>query len=384
MSTHKICVVSGSRADYGLLYWPMKSIEGDKDLDLQIVATGMHLSKQFGNTYKIFEDDGFRIDAKVDIGISGDTSVAITKSLGNGIIGFSETLDHLKPDILMVLGDRYEIFSAVQAALLMRIPVAHICGGDITEGAYDDAIRHSITKMSHIHFVTNEDAVKRIKQMGENPEHIQNVGSPGIDRIKRMKFLSRDKFFKTIEFTPRLKNIIVTFHPVTLDSEASTKQIDELFSALTDLGQNIGIIMTGSNADTEGISLNRKIEEFAKDKDNVFFSMSLGQELYLNALKHVDAVVGNSSSGLYEAPSFGVATVNIGDRQKGRLQAKSVINCPPEKKSIKTSIERAVSENYTNITNPYGDGKTSERIIKILKKIDNPNTLLHKHFFEYD
>lgn len=384
MSRRKICVVTGTRAEYGLLYWLMKEIQNDPDLELQIIATGMHLSPEFGLTYKVIEQDGFIINEKIEMLLSSDTPVGIAKSIGLATIGFADALERLRPDILVLLGDRYEILAAAQAAMVAKIPIAHISGGDTTEGAFDEAIRHSITKMSHLHFVTNEAAARRVRQLGENPEHIYNVGSPGLDHIKRLKLLSREELEKAIDFKLKAKNLLITFHPVTLDIQPAAEQFQELLNALDCFGDEVGLIFTNPNSDTEGRILIRMIDDYVATRPNAKAYTSLGQLLYLSAIAHVDAVVGNSSSGLYEVPSFQKPTVNIGDRQKGRLQASSIINCPPVASDIVLAIKKAFVLDCSNTINPYGDGNTSVKILSKLKEISNPKNLLKKHFFEVD
>ena len=302
MNKRKICVVTGSRAEYGLLYWLMRAIQIDEHLKLQIVVTGMHLSPEFGLTYRVIEEDGFTIDEKVEMLVSSDSCVGIAKSIGLGVIGFADAFYRLQPDILVILGDRYEIFAAAQAALVARIPIAHIAGGDITEGAVDEAIRHSISKMSHLHFVTNEASAKRVRQLGENPKYIFNVGSTGLDSIKNMKLLDKKELEAELDFRFKARNLLVTFHPVTLDEVPSVAQMRELLKALDGLDDETGIIFTGANADSEGRQLNQMIIEFVKNHPNAKYFQSLGQLRYLSTISHVDAVVGNSSSGIYEVP----------------------------------------------------------------------------------
>lgn len=378
----QICIVTGSRAEYGLLYWLMKEIQADPALQLQVIATGMHLSPEFGLTYKVIEEDGFAIDAKVEMLLSSDTPAGIAKSIGLGTIGFADALERIRPDILVVLGDRYEILAAVQAALVARIPVAHIAGGDTTEGAFDEAIRHSITKMSHLHFVTNKDAARRVRQLGENPEYIFNVGSPGLDNIARLKLLDRQELERSLDFSFKEKNLLVTFHPATLETQSAEMQFKELLAALDGLGPDTGIIFTKPNADTDGRAIIRLMDSYVAAHSNARAYVSLGQVRYLSAMSQADAVVGNSSSGLYEAPSFGKPTVNIGDRQKGRLQAASVINCAPLSGEIGKAIVRALATDCSGTVNPYGDGNSSVRIKDCLKKIAHPSGLLKKQFFD--
>lgn len=377
-----ICVVTGTRADYGLLYWIMKGIQQDPGLVLQLVVTGMHLSPEFGLTYKTIGDDGFRIDAKIEMLLSSDTPVGVAKSIGMATIGFADALDRLKPDLLLVLGDRYEILAAAQAALVARIPLAHIAGGDTTEGAFDEAIRHSVTKMAHLHFVTNEAAARRVRQLGEDPEHIFNVGSPGIDQIKRLHLLTKEDLAREIDFTFRSRNLLVTYHPVTLECQSAADQFAELLEAVAGFGDEVGVIFTKPNADTDGRILSRMIEEYVSCHPFARAYTSLGQLRYLSAVSCVDAVVGNSSSGLYEVPSFKKPTVNIGDRQKGRLQAASVINCEPRADLIRQAIEHAFTLDCSTVQNPYGDGQSSERIIAKLREIKELPLLLKKHFYE--
>ena len=379
----KICVVTGSRAEYGLLYWLMRGIQEDPALELQIIATGMHLSPEFGLTWRVIEEDGFRIDAKVEMLLSSDTSVGVAKSIGLGIIGFADVFDQLRPDILVLLGDRFEILAAAQAALVARIPIAHIAGGDTTEGAFDEAIRHSITKMSHIHFVTNEASARRVRQLGENPERIHLVGNPGLDQINSLRLLDRNELEEDIDFTFRNRNLLVTFHPPTLDLHPSDAQFRELLTALVALGSDVGIIFTKPNADTDGRILIGMIDEFVARHCNARAYTSLGQLRYLSVMAQVDAVVGNSSSGLYEAPSLKKPTVNIGDRQKGRLQATSVLNCPVEAEEITRNILMAFTRDCSMTVNPYGDGNSSPKIVAILKKIEEPKQLLQKHFYDF-
>jgi len=378
----KICVVTGTRAEYGLLYLLMKKVRDDRALELQVIATGMHLSPEFGLTYQVIEKDGFNIDAKVEMLLSSDSPVGIAKSIGLGVIGFADALDRLRPDILVVLGDRYEILAAVQASLVEKIPVAHIAGGDTTEGAFDEAIRHSITKMSHLHFVTNQPAAERVRQLGENPEYIFNVGSPGIDQIKSVELLQREALEQILDFKFLNKNLLVTFHPATLERQPATEQFNELLKALDNLGSDVGLIFTRPNSDTGGRALIQMLEKYVSTHSNAKEYASLGQVNYLSTIAQVDAVVGNSSSGLYEVPSFKKPTVNIGDRQKGRIQSASVINCNPISHEIEEAIKDAFTRDCSDVVNPYGDGTSIQKIIRILKGTANLEGLLKKHFFE--
>jgi len=368
----KICVVTGTRAEYGLLFWLMKEIQKDKDLELQLIVTGMHLSPEFGLTYKIIEQD-FIIDKKIEMLLSSDTAIGISKAMGLAQISFSESFEELKPDLLVVLGDRYEIFSATSAAMIAKIPIAHLHGGETTEGAFDESIRHSITKMSHLHFTAAEEYKNRVIQLGEDPSRVFNVGGLGIDNLKKLKLLSKKEFEKSIGFKLNKKNIIVTFHPVTLENSTASEQFQNLLDAIDQL-KDTHIIFTKANSDTDGRIINKMIDQYvtSNSKKSVGFT-SLGQLRYLSALQYMDAIVGNSSSGLLEAPSFKIATINIGDRQKGRIMADSVICCNPNKNSIVHSFVKLYSKEFNNILkynhNPYGNGGASKKIKKIFKKV---------------
>lgn len=371
--TRKICVITGSRSEYGLLRWVMQGIKDEPTLTLQVIATGMHLSLQFGNTYQEIEGDGFAIDRKVEMLTGSDTPVGVAKSMGNGMIGFADALNELKPDLLVVLGDRFEIFSAVSAALIARIPVAHIHGGELTEGNFDDALRHSITKMSHLHFVAAEDYRNRIIQLGESPDRVFNVGGLGVDNIARTKLIGKDELERELQFNFRERNLLVTFHPVTLEPDSGVDQLMELLDAL-DSFPDIGLIFTKSNADIGGQLMTGLIEEYTNSHANAVSYASLGAVKYLSTLACVDGVIGNSSSGLLEAPSFMVGTVNIGDRQRGRLQAQSVIGCKPNQREIEIAITKLISEDFRsklqNVVSPYGGPGASKNIVDRLKKTE--------------
>lgn len=384
MSNRKICVVTGTRAEYGVLHWLMRKIKEDELLELQVVATGMHLSPEFGLTYRTIEADGYTINAKVEMLLSSDTPVGIAKSIGLGVIGFAEALDRLQPDILVLMGDRFEMLAAAQAALVAKIPIAHLGGGDVTEGSYDEAIRHSVTKMAQIHIVSTGDAAQRIRQLGENPALIFTVGGLGLEAIKNTELLSREDVEEKIGFRFRKSNVLITFHPPTLDVQPAPAQFQELLDALDLLDPETGLIFTKPNADTEGRALIQMIEDYVTTRENARAYVSLGQQLYLSVVTQVDAVVGNSSSGIYEVPSLKKPTVNIGTRQKGRLQAPSVINTEPNRDSIVAAIREAFRKDCSGVTNPYGDGNSSDRIVAILKSITDPRGLLRKEFFDYD
>ncbi|MDI6688679.1 MAG: UDP-N-acetylglucosamine 2-epimerase, partial [Desulfobacterales bacterium] len=365
-----ICIVTGTRAEYGLLYWLMKGIQEDSDLELQIIATGMHLSPEFGLTYRQIEEDGFKINKKIETLLSSDTPVGISKSMGLGMIGFAEAYEDLMPDIVVLLGDRFEIFSAAATAMIARIPIVHLHGGETTEGVFDEAIRHSITKMSHLHFTANEEYRNRVIQLGEDPARVFNVGGLGIDNIKKLKLMGREEFEDSINFRLCPKNLLVTFHPVTLEHTTVREQFQNLLNALDEL-EDTKFIFTKPNADTEGRIITQMIDDYvSKNSHKTIAFVNLGQLRYLSTLQFVDGVVGNSSSGLTEVPTFKIGTINIGDRQRGRIRAESVINCEPTKEAILTAIRKLYSKEFQNklknVKNPYGEGGATEKIKKII------------------
>jgi len=378
----KICVITGSRAEYGLLRWLLQGIEEEPTLELQLIVTGSHLSPEFGLTYKEIEKD-FDICLSLESLTSSDTSVGIATSMGLGLIRFADAFKQIKPDLVLVLGDRYEIFAATAASLVARIPVAHLHGGETTEGAFDEALRHSITKMAHLHFVAAEEYKNRVIQLGEQPENVFQVGGLGVDSIKRIKLLSKEELEASLGIKLLDKNLLITFHPVTLETEAASQQMDELLGALSEL-HNTNLIFTMPNADTDSRVLIQIIEEFCSKNTNAHCFTSLGQLRYFSTINYIDGVVGNSSSGLAEVPSFKKATINIGDRQKGRLKAESVIDCEPTKESIKKAISELYSEKFqkqlSSTINPYGDGGSVEKIIEVLKNVYLEN-LIKKTFF---
>ena len=368
----KIAVITGSRAEYGLLYWIIKGIYDDPELELQLIVTGMHLSPEFGLTYKEIERDGFIIDKKIEMILSADTPSAIAKSTGLGLIGFADALSDLQPDILVVLGDRYEIFAAAFSAALHRIPIAHIHGGETTQGAFDEVIRHSITKMAYLHFVAAEEYRKRVIQLGEDPDRVFLVGGVGVDTIVKTDLLGKEEIEERLGFKFEPRNLMVTFHPVTLENETASKQFSELLAALESL-EDTHLIFTFPNADTDSRTISKMINGFvSKNSENSIAFTSMGRVNYLSTLQFVDGVIGNSSSGLAEAPTFKIGTVNIGDRQKGRLKADSVIDCEPTKESIEHAINRLYSEDFQKslamVENPYGKGDAAEKIIKVLRE----------------
>ena len=366
----KICIITGTRAEYGLLYWLMKEIQEDSDLELQIIATGMHLSPEFGLTYRQIEKDGFKIDRKIEMLLSSDTPVGVSKSMGLGMIGFAEAYADLKPDIVVLLGDRFEIFSAAAAAMIARIPIAHLHGGETTEGAFDEAIRHSITKMSHLHFTAVEEYRRRVIQLGELPDRVFNVGGLGVDNIKKLNLMNQQEFEQSISFKLGRKNLLITFHPVTLEHATAGEQFQNLLNAIEELQDTI-FIFTKPNADTEGRIIIQMIDEYVyRNAHKAVAFTNLGQLRYLSAMQFMDGVVGNSSSGLAETPTFKIGTINIGDRQRGRIKAESVIDCEPNKESILAAIECIeVFVADMGLDAFKADDKTSSAVIRKLEII---------------
>ncbi|WP_300732903.1 UDP-N-acetylglucosamine 2-epimerase [uncultured Helicobacter sp.] len=366
----KICIITGTRAEWGLLAPLAHKIYADNELQLQLIATGMHLSTEFGLTYR---DINLPIDKKCEIILSADTPTGICKSMGLAQISICETYEELKPDIIVVLGDRYEIFACVASAMICRIPVAHLHGGEATQGLIDEAIRHSITKMSHLHFVATEAYRKRVIQLGESPNRVFNVGGFGIDSIKVLNLLDKPALEESLQFQFATYNFLITFHPVTLENNSSKEQFQALLNALEIFAQThqVGFIFTKSNADTDGRIINEMIDNFIHSHPHSIAFTSMGQLRYLSTMRYVDALIGNSSSGLGEAPSFKVATIDIGDRQKGRIKADSVLSCAPDTDEILSCIKHAISPSFKailkNVKNPYGEGGASEKTIEILK-----------------
>ncbi len=385
MGKRRIAVLTGTRADFGLLFWLIKTIHEDEDLALQLIVTGMHLSPEFDFTFREIEKAGFPITEKVEILLSSDSEIGISKSMGLGMISISEAYQRLCPNIIVILGDRFEAFAAAAAAMIAKIPIAHIHGGEATEGLIDEPIRHSITKMSHLHFTATEKYRQRVIQLGEQPERVFNVGTPGLDNISNLKLLSKQDFEDSIKFKIGYPTFLVTFHPVTLEENTASIQFQELLNALNHY-PNAKIIFTKPNADTNGRVIIKLIDNYASlhPTQSIAFS-SLGQLRYLSALALVNAVIGNSSSGLIEAPSFNVATINIGERQKGRIKADSVIDCKPNENSIVSAINLALSNDFQSkikrVVNPYGKGGASEKIKTILKSYQL-NNILKKSFYD--
>lgn len=378
----KIAVFTGTRAEYGLLYWLMQDIKNDPTLELQVLVSGMHLSPEFGLTWQQIEEDGFKIDEKVEILLSSDSAVGVVKSIGLGLIGFADALTRMKPDLIIILGDRYEAFAAAQAAMFLRIPIFHLHGGEITEGAYDDAIRHAITKLSYLHGVSTEEYRTRVIQLGEEPNRVYNVGALGLEHLHRTNLLGLAELSKSLNFALDCPYFLVTYHPVTLADESPKCSFEALLDALDEF-KEYKIIITYPNSDDGGRQIIPILEQYAKNQaGRVFAIPSLGQLRYLSALKHCTMVIGNSSSGIIEAPSFGVPTINIGSRQNGRLAADSVFNCLPNKNAIVEAIKAAskmkVKLDSVKIDNPYGEGDSSKKIINAVKALDfNPMKKFH-------
>ena len=380
----KVCVITGTRAEYGLLKNLVKQFESSKMIDLQLVVTGMHLSPEFGMTLWEIEQDGFFPDRKIEILLSSDSPSSITKSIGVGMLGFADAFKELEPDLIILLGDRFEIFAAAAAAMIARIPVGHIHGGEATEGLIDEAIRHSITKMSLLHFVATPEYRKRVEQLGECPQRVYLVGGLGVDALMNTEMKNKTQLERELSLTFGPKNLLVAFHPVTLEENTSALQMQELLDALEKL-KDTSLIFTMPNADTEGRAIKAKIDSFCENKPHAYQFDSLGQTNFYSCLAQVDGLIGNSSSGVLEAPSFQIGTVNIGDRQKGRVFAESIIQCNPNKTDIIIAIERLYSSNFQkmikNVKNPYGKGGASSKILKIIENI-NLDGVLKKQFYE--
>lgn len=385
----KICVVTGTRAEYGIMSNLMKSLRADSRVELQIIATNMHLSPEFGLTYKEIESDGFAIDKKVEMLLSSDTHTGTVKSMGLASIGFADAYSELKPDLIVILGDRYEMLAAASSALIFGIPVAHLHGGEITECAYDDAIRHAITKLSYLHFTSTEEYRKRVIQMGEEPKRVHWVGSPGVDNMRGEKLMSLSELEESIGFKLGESFLLVTFHPVTKEPGEAETQIKELLKALDTQTSTSKLLITLPNSDSDGRTITKIIKEWAEDKrENAIVITSLGRKRYYSALSHCKVVVGNSSSGLIEAPSFRKPTLNIGNRQKGRSQGNTVVNCTAEYQDIVKGLEKVTSEEFidfvsSNGNNPYSKDDTLSEIHKALVETPLPHNAI-KHFHDID
>lgn len=383
----RIGIMTGTRAEYGLLKSLMQEINKDNDLELYLIVSGMHLSPEFGMTYKEIEEDGFQINAKVEMLLSSDSPAGISKSIGLGVIGFADEFQRADLDMLILLGDRYEALSAAICALVMRIPIAHLHGGELTEGAIDEGIRHSITKMSYLHFTSTEQYRNRVIQLGENPERVFYVGALGVENIKKINLMTKEELERSIRFEIDENTVIVTYHPVTLENNTVEEQFLNLLEVL-DRNPKIRMIFTKANADTNGRIVNELIDKYAaQNSERACAFMSLGQKRYLSALKYCRIVIGNSSSGIIEAPSFGKPIINIGDRQKGRICADSVINCGYTQQEIQQAMETALTEEFENkarnCRNPYEKENTAANIISVIKDyLLNDKIKLKKGFYD--
>ena len=383
----RIGIMTGTRAEYGLLKPLMQEINKDNDLELYLIVSGMHLSPEFGMTYKEIEEDGFEINAKVEMLLSSDSPAGISKSIGLGVIGFADEFQRADLDMLILLGDRYEALSAAICAMVMRIPIAHLHGGELTEGAIDEGIRHSITKMSYLHFTSTEQYRNRVIQLGENPERVFYVGALGVENIKKINLMTKEELEKSIHFEIDENTVVVTYHPVTLENNTVEEQFLNLLKVL-DRNPKIRMIFTKANADTNGRIVNDLIDKYAaQNSERACAFMSLGQKRYLSALKYCRIVIGNSSSGIIEAPSFGKPIINIGDRQKGRICADSVINCGYTQQEIQQAMETALTEEFENkarnCRNPYEKENTAANIISVIKDyLLNDKIKLKKGFYD--
>lgn len=383
----RIGIMTGTRAEYGLLKSLMQEINKDNDLELYLIVSGMHLSPEFGMTYKEIEEDGFEINAKVEMLLSSDSPAGISKSIGLGVIGFADEFQRADLDMLILLGDRYEALSAAISAMVMRIPIAHLHGGELTEGAIDEGIRHSITKMSYLHFTSTEQYRNRVIQLGENPERVFYVGALGVENIKKINLMTKEELERSIHFEIDENTVIVTYHPVTLENNTVEEQFLNLLKVL-DRNPKIRMIFTKANADTNGRIVNELIDKYAaQNSERACAFMSLGQKRYLSALKYCRIVIGNSSSGIIEAPSFGKPIINIGDRQKGRICADSVINCGYTQQEIQQAMETALTKEFenkaSNCRNPYEKENTAANIISVIKDyLLNDKIKLKKGFYD--
>lgn len=383
-----ISILTATRAEYGLLKPIIKKLISVTDFDVRIVVTGAHLSPEFGLTYQEIEEDGLSIDEKIEILLSSDTPSSISKSMGLAVIGFADYFAKLNPDLLIVLGDRYETLAVSISAMNQKIPIAHLYGGETTEGAIDESIRHAISKLSYLHFTSTDEYRRRVIQLGENPDRVYNVGAIGIENILNEKLLIKKDLESDLGISLSKPYALATFHPVTLENNSSEKQIRELLEVCKKY-ENLNFIFTKANADLNGRIINKLIEYYTQTTKNIYLFNSLGMKRYLSAMKYSRVVIGNSSSGLVEAPCFGIPTINIGERQKGRLQGESVINCEPTQVSIKQSLDLALSEEYLikarKTINPYGNGDTSNKVVKVIKEyIINDKINLQKNFYDYE
>jgi GDP/UDP-N,N'-diacetylbacillosamine 2-epimerase (hydrolysing) len=385
--TRKICVVTGSRAEYGLLRWTMHEIQNAANLELQLIVTGSHLSPVFGETYQEIEADGFVIDHKLDILVDADSAQGVAKSVGLALISFSDVFARLNPDMILILGDRFEIFAVAATALMLQIPIAHCHGGELTRGAIDDSLRHSITKMAHFHFTSTEDYRRRVIQLGESPDRVFNVGAFGLEAIDHIQFLEKEEIEKRIGQSLNKKTLLIGFHPETYSKGKNEQHLGALLTAL-DHFPNLKLVFTLSNPDQEGRSINRIIKSYAEQNpERAVVHANLGQTTLFSLMRHIDGVVGNSSSGIIEAPAFKIGTINIGDRQQGRVRCASIIDAAPNVKAIKNAIQTLYSARFRReidtSASPYSGGRISEKVVRVLRDQSIEN-LLKKKFFDLD
>lgn len=382
----KICIVTATRAEYGLLKPVIDKIYKSETIELKLVVTGMHLSSEFGLTYKEIEEDGYPIDQKIEMLLSSDTSTGITKSMGVALMGFADYFSVNRPDIVVILGDRYEMLMVAAAAMIARIPIAHLHGGEKTEGAVDEAIRHSITKMSQLHFTSTEEYRRRVIQLGEQPNRVYNVGALGVENARKVSLLSKEELEKQIGFHFSKPTIMVTYHPVTLEMLTAREQFADILSVI-DSHKEISVIFTKANADTDGRIINQMIDKYVRENsDRCAGYTSLGQRRYLSVLQYVDVVLGNSSSGLIEVPSFHIPTINVGDRQRGRVCAESVIHCGNAVQEIEGALQTALSKEFrrslTMMRNPYEKEETSNQIVEIIGNVLDNGIEMKKTFYD--
>lgn len=367
--TRKIAVVTGSRAEYGLLQPLMEAIRHDASLELQVIVTGMHLSPEFGSTYRVIEADGFRIDGKVETLLSSDSPTGVAKAIGLGVIGFADAFARLTPDMIVVLGDRFEILAAAQAAMVFQIPVAHLAGGDTGAGTYDNVIRHCITKIASLHFVTHDEARRRVVQLGERPDRVFDVGATSVDNIVNLSYLSREEMEKSLGITLRDPLLLITFHPLTMDEHSAGDELAALLSALDGFQKQHGgtMVFTKANADNGGRAVNAAVEAYVASRPDAHLFASLGQARYLSLMKLAALVVGNSSSGVYEAPYLRTPTVDIGSRQRGRAAPTSVVRCDANATAIESGMEAALKMDFDRVEMIYGKGTASGDILRLIK-----------------
>ncbi|MEO8245893.1 MAG: UDP-N-acetylglucosamine 2-epimerase [Chloroflexota bacterium] len=378
----RVAIVTGTRADYGLIRPVARAIQAEAGWQLGMLVTAAHLAPEFGMTVDQIAADGLPIAARIPTLEANDTGLGTARATGRGTIGMAEALDAWRPDLLMVVGDRFEQLAAAQAGLFLGIPIAHFYGGDVTEGAFDDAIRHAITKLAHLHFVSNGEARRRVIQLGEARERVHAVGSPALDEMLGAEPPEREALSRDLGMPLDGRTAVVTFHPATLDVQPAPEQLDAVLGAVADVTPPLAVVITRANADPQGRAVNARIDTWLAEQPAWRAFDALGSTRYHGLLRHAAVVIGNSSSGLYEAPSFGVPTVNVGDRQRGRLRASSVIDVPVERAAIRAGIEAALAGDWHDAVNPYGDGHATPRIMDALRAIDDPRALLRKRFHD--